>query len=290
MSTEAEFAYLAHLPTYFFKRLVNKWEDTSVEFKPNGLLSSENRETTMKVVKNMKELRIKQLRNLAEVLDISDVWWEIYQISKTKPLSHLQKRKKTFSVDKYLPKEYTKIKGIFSIKEISEHAILVLIEFSSRSMILKRTFRFVYLPSVKTILLEPKDLAMEVLQNEVLPFISKEPNKINQKLIRARSIRSLTKSRDEGEPSFPLTHLKIKISLETSGIEGLSQITIQGDDVLRGAETLEQRHEISLKFMNSGPWVGAGTKDFMLEVRKGIQIHQLEDESLKNIATVLSWI
>ncbi|MHA2243572.1 MAG: hypothetical protein ACXADY_01250 [Candidatus Hodarchaeales archaeon] len=290
MSTEAEFAYLAHLPTYFFKRLVNKWEDASVEFKPNGLLSSENRETTMKFVKNMKDSRIKQLRKLAEVLDISDVWWEVYQISKTKPLSDLKKRKKNFSVEKYFPKEFTKIKGIFSIKEISEHAILILIEFSSRSMVLKRIFRSVYLPSVKTILLEPKDLAMKVLQKEVLPFITKEPNEIKQKLIRARTILSLTKNRDEGRPSFPLTHLKIKISLETSGIEGLSQIIIQGDNVLRGAETLEQRHEISLKFMNSGPWVGAGTKDFMLEVRKGIQIHQLEEESLKNIATVLSWI
>ena len=290
VGTEAESTYLAHLPTYFFKRLIDKWENTSVELEPNGLLSSENKETTMKFIKIIKESRIKQLKKLAEILNISDVWWEVFQISKIKPLSHLQKRQKTFSVDKYLLKEHTKIKGIFSVRELSEHAILVLVEFSSRSTILRRAFRFIYLPSIKTILLEPKDLAIEILKNEVLPFITKEPDKITQKPIRARLIRSLTKKREERKPSFSLTHLKIRISLETSGIEGLNHITIQGDDVLRGAETLEQRHEISLKFMNTGPWIGAGTKDFMLEVGRGLQIHQLEEKSLKNITTVLSWL
>ncbi|MFX0211024.1 MAG: hypothetical protein ACFFDT_33910, partial [Candidatus Hodarchaeota archaeon] len=173
---------------------------------------------------------------------------------------------------------------------LSEHAILVLIEFSSRSALLRRMFRFIYLPFVRIILLEPQNLAIEVLNNEILPFVTNEPDNMKQKPVRARMIRSLTKIRDETKPSFALTHLKIKISLETSGIEGLHQITIQGDDILRGAETLEQRHEISLKFMNSGPWVGAGTKDFMIEVGKGLQILQLEETSLKNVATVLSWL
>ena len=289
MTPGTEFDYLTHLPTHFFKNLINKWENNSVELKPNGLLSNENRDTTLKFVKNLKEAKLKQLKKLAEIFDVSGVWWKILQISKLKPLSQLKKHHKTFSVDKYLPEEHTKVKGIFSLKEISKLAILVLIEFSSRSTILRRKFRFIYFPSIKIILLEPKDLAIELLKNEILPFITEEPNNLTQKPIRARLIRSLTKIREKTEP-FSLTHLRIKISLETSGIEGLNQIIIQGDDVLRGAETLEQRHEISLKFMNSGPWVGAGTKDFTIEVGKGLQIHQLEEGSLKNVTTVLNWL
>lgn len=290
MGIEVEFPYLLHLPTHYFKRLIDKWENTSIELAPNGLLSNENRETTMNLIINMKASRLKQLKKLAEVFEVSNVWWEIYQFSEVIPFSQLQKRQKTFSVDKYLPEEHTKVKGIFSLKDISEHAILLLIEFSSRSMALKRIFRFIYLPSVKTILLEPKDLSTEILKNEILPFITKESDKITRKPIRARLIRTITKDREKGELSLTLTHLKIKISLETSGIEGLNEIIIQGDDVIRGAETLEQRHEISLQFMNSGPWIGAGTKDFSIEVGKGLQIHNLEEKSLENLSTVLSWM
>ena len=42
--------------------------------------------------------------------------------------------------------------------------------------------------------------------------------------------------------------------------------------------------------MNSGPWIGAGTKDFSLEVGKGIQINRLEESSFQNLSTVLSWL
>ncbi|MFX0123607.1 MAG: hypothetical protein ACFFAE_08180 [Candidatus Hodarchaeota archaeon] len=287
MSIEVDFSYLSHLPTHYFKQLVNKWENTSIELEPNGLLSDENRETTMNLINNMKDSRIKQLKKLAAELDMSNVWWNIFQFSEKIPFSNLQKRQKTFSVEKYLPDEHSKVKGIFSIKNISEHAILLLVEFSSRSTALKRLFRFIYLPSAKTILMEPKELSTEILNNEILPFISKESDKITQKPVRARLIRNLTKDRDEVKLS--LTHLKIKISLETSGIEGLNEIIIKGDNVIRGAETLEQRHEISLKFMNSGPWIGAGTKDFSIEVGKGLQIHRLEESSFQNLSTVLSW-
>jgi hypothetical protein len=230
------------------------------------------------------------LKKEASLLDISDVWWDAYQFSEKIPFSHLQKRKKSFGVEKYLPEDHTRVKGKFFIKDISEHAILLLVEFSSRSTALKQLFRFIYFPSVKTILMEPRKLSTEILMNEIVPFISGETNKITRKPIRAKLIRTLTKDHSAEEISLQLTHLKIKISLETSGIEGLNEIIIQGDNVIRGAETLEQRHEISLKFMNSGPWIGAGTKDFSVEVGKGLKIHQLEEHSLKNLSAVLSWL
>lgn len=290
MSIEVDVSYLSYLPTHYFKRLIDKWENTSIELKPNGLLSNENRETIISLVKKLKDSRLKLLKKESEILDISEVWWDTYQFTEEIPFSHLQKRQRTFSVEKYLPDDYTKVKGKFIIKDISEYAIILLVEFSSRSFTLKRLFRFIYFPSVKTILVEPKELSSEILMNEILPFISSESDNITRKPIRARLIRTLTKKHSTDEFSLPLTHLKIKISLETSGIEGLKQIIIQGDNVIRGAETLEQRHEISLKFLNSGPWIGAGTTDFSIEVGKGVNIHSLEEQSLKNLTTVLSWL
>lgn len=288
MSVEAEFQYLEHLPTLFFKRLIDKWEKTPVELHPNGLLSKENKETAIKLVTNMSVARQKTIQKLAEILNIEGLWWDIYHIPKIKPLSHLQNRKKSFNVDKYSKEASTKISGKFSQNELSEHAIFIYIEFSSRTVRLRRMFRFIYLPSAKKVLLEPQELGLEILQNEILPFISKEPNKVIRKPVRALLIKKLTKEYDDPEHSFILSHLKIKVSLETSGIEGLSQIIIKGDNVIRGAETLEQRHEISLKFMNSGPWIGAGTNDFTIEVGKGLQIHRMEEISLKNISNMLN--
>ncbi len=288
VSTEAEYIYLTYLPTSFFKRLIDTWEKTSVELHPNGLLSKENKETTIKLVKNLTESKQKKIQRFAEILNISGLWWDVYHIPKIRPMSHLQNRKKAFDVDKYLKEASAKISGKFTLNELSEHALFIHIEFSSRTARLRRTFRFIYLPSVKKILLEPQELGVEILRNEILPFISNEPDKVSRKPIRALLIKKLTKDYDDPERSFVLSHLKIKVSLETSGIEGLNQIIIKGDNVLRGAETLEQRHEISLKFMNSGPWIGAGTNDFTLEVGKGLQIHRMEEKSLKSIATMLS--
>ncbi|MFX0126347.1 MAG: hypothetical protein ACFFAE_22185 [Candidatus Hodarchaeota archaeon] len=290
MGADAEFNYLAHIPTNVFKNLLYKWNKNSIELAPNGLLSKENRDSTIHAIQNISDSKLKQLQKLSENLDISDVWWQAYQISKIKQLTSLQKRRNTFSVDKDLDKNYAKIKGIFSVNELSEYAIFILLEFSSRSAALRRNFRYIFVPSSKIILIEQKKLALELLKKEILPLISKEPDKITHKRPNARLIRNFAKSSDNSRPPLVLNYLKIKVSLETSGIEGLSQITINGDDIIRGAETLEQRHEISLKFMNSGPWIGAGTKDFRFEVGKGIQILRLEEEPLKNLATVLSWL
>ena len=138
MSTEAEYDYLTHLPTSLFKRLIDTWEKTSVELHPNGLLSKENRETTIKLVKNMTAARQKKIQKLAEMLNISDLWWDVYHIPKIRPLSHLQNRKKTSNVDKYSIETSTKISGKFSLNELSEHAIFIII--ISRSLISTKHF------------------------------------------------------------------------------------------------------------------------------------------------------
>ncbi|MHA2239564.1 MAG: hypothetical protein ACXAB2_14545, partial [Candidatus Hodarchaeales archaeon] len=105
----------------------------------------------------------------------------------------------------------------------------------------------------------------------------------------ARLIKKLAVSPDDPQHRLNISSLKIRISLETSGIEGLQNIIIEGENVIRGVETLEQRHEISLQFMQSGPWVGVGTVEFQMEIGKGVKIHQLESNAFKRLNTVLNW-
>ncbi|MFW9825879.1 MAG: hypothetical protein ACFFE4_23270, partial [Candidatus Thorarchaeota archaeon] len=268
MGTEDHFNYLRNLPTFLFTRLLNEWNRPAIEFKPNGLLSIDNHESTLSIIRDLKSRKIKKLRKLSECLETSNIWWQAYKISKIKPLDNLHNYEREFGVEKYVKKDHQKVKGKLSILDLGEHAILILIEFSSRSPLLRRRYRYFFFPPAKIILLEPIEMASEIMKDEILPLVTKDPSNMLYKKPTARLIKNFTKGAvDTKSPSsMVLTYLKIKISLETSGIEGLNQITIQGDDVIRGAETLEQRHEISLKFMNSGPWVGVGTKDFKLEV------------------------
>jgi len=289
LTSETKIGFLEHFPTTIFKQLIDKWQKTSIELQPKNLLSGKNLDQVIDITKNLSASKIKILTKLSETLNISEVWWDLYHITKIQPTSLLKKQKKEFSVTKYFENDQAKVKGIFTTLELSEQAIFIHIEFSARAAALRNNFRFIYFPTAKKILVEPKEQALDVLKNDILPLITKEPNKAIKKPVRAREIKNFTKKDEQSESAIVITNLTIKISLETSGIEGLSHISIHGDDVIRGAETLEQRHEISLKFMDSGPWTGAGTKDFKLEVGKGIQVHQLEKSSLKNLATVLNW-
>lgn len=270
---------------------MDEWtaHDIEIDFAPNGLLSPDNREATVKLAQSVSSNRFKELRKLSRFLDFSDIWWMVYHIPRTRQVSNLlELDTSNLDVTKYSPKNGPKINGKIIVQELSEHAVFVALEFQSRSKFLRRAFRHLYLPFAKIILVEPQDQAIEVLKNEFLPFITQEPNQLTPKRANARFIKNLTKMhKDDGIP-LVLTHLKIKITLETSGIEGLSEIIIQGSDVIRGAETLEQRHEISLKFMNSGPWVGVGTEDFIIEVGKGVKIQRLEKSSLRSLSAVLS--
>ncbi len=280
---EIEYAFLTNIPIFVFKNLTQSSQD----LKNNGLLSRENQETTLKIVNSMTATKVRQLRKYSELLEISNIWWQSYQIQKLKSITRFRKNL-TFDANKYFNEGKINVKGQISFIELSELAIMIVAEFSSRSISARRKFRFVFFPIPKIVLEESQDLSQDILKNEILPLISKEPEIISPKRPKARFIRNLTKTSDETRPPIILNYLKIRISLETSGIEGLNQIVIQGDDVIRGAETLEQRHEISLKFMNSGPWIAAGTDSFRVEVGKGFQILQLEEKDLKNIALILN--
>ena len=288
MGFEPEYDYLESLPTYIFQDLVERWQKKTLELKPNGLLSEDNRDKVIEIVNDLKISQSKHLTKVAENFDLSSVWWQAYSVERIKPLVDLYNRQKSFNVTPYVTEE-GKAKGRITSTDLSEQATFIIAESSSRIATLRKRFRFIYFPTVKLVLMEHFDLCEIFFKNEILPYISKE-DKFIKKPIRARLIKSFAKYKDDPMQRITLTDLKIKISLETSGIEGLNQIIIQGDDVIRGAETLEQRHEISLKFMNSGPWVAAGTQDFQFEVSKGVKIHRLENSSLKKLLIVLSWL
>ncbi|MHA1973525.1 MAG: hypothetical protein ACTSW1_11060 [Candidatus Hodarchaeales archaeon] len=290
MSTETNYIVLANIPVSLFERFMHQWKQTNFELKPGNLLSTANKDITENLIRGLPASKQRKLMKLARALDIKNIWWQPYQIQKIKSTSELLRSEKKISLDKYLEKDQVgKAKGLISSIELNEYAIFISLDFSSRVPNLRKQFRYLFFPSASIILTEQSELSQKLCESEIIRYLSKD-DKMTKKRIKARVIKQFTKGDDDKGPVIKLTHLKIKISLETSGIEGLSEIVVKGNDVIRGAETLKQRHEVSLGFMQSGPWVGAGTEGFTIEVGKGLQITNLDEKSLKNVAIVLSWL
>lgn len=286
---DTEYSFLDDFPTYVFSQLVNKWKRTNLQLSPNGLFSEENRPIVESILGDLTKSRLKQLSKLSSLLQITGKWWEVFQITQPKPLSKIRLRPSEVDINRYLPGQGSKIKSTFSLIDLCEHAILFAVDLSSRTRSLRDCFRFIFLPTINKILVEQKTISSSLLKGEILPYLSMNPDEVSSKPVRARLIKKLATTTNDPEHRFNILFLKIRISLETSGIEGLQHIIIEGENVIRGVETLEQRHEISLQFLQSGPWVGVGTNDFQLEIGKGIKIHKLESESFKRLNSVLNW-
>jgi hypothetical protein len=286
---DTDYSFLDEFPTYVFSNMINKWRRKTITLTPNGLFSNENKSIVEPILAELTKSRMNQLLKLSLILQLTGTWWQAYQITKPKPLSQIRLRPKLVSLTNYLPEEETKINAKFSLIDLCEHAILFVIDLTSRTSSLRDCIRFIFLPNISKILIEQKPISSTLLEGEILPYLTTNPEEVSSKPIRARLIKKLATSPNDPEHRLNILFLKIRISLETSGIEGLQHIIIEGENVIRGVETLEQRHEISLEFMQSGPWVGIGTTDFQLEIGKGIKLNQLESDSFKRLNTVLNW-
>ena len=155
----------------------------------------------------------------------------------------------------------------------------ITLECRSRSPSLRGEFRFIISKDSDYFFLEQKEGIKEKFV-EYLDYLSISMDYVQER-IKALLIRRIVK---EGHV---LTNLKVKLTLETTGIEGLSLISIEGENVLRGLETLKDRQEKSLDFVVSGPWIGAGTKDFHLEVGKGLKLSSVSSTTLKAITKIV---
>jgi len=286
---DTDYSFLDEFPTFVFSNMINKWKNTTINLTPNGLFSNENKSIIEPILAELTKSRLSQLSKLSMILQLTGTWWQVYQITKPKPLSQIRLRPVEIDIKKYLHDEETKIKAKFSLIDLCEHAILFVIDLTSRTRSLRDCIRFIFLPTINRILVEQKPLNSSLLKGEILPYLSTEPDEATSKPIRALLIKKLATSTNDPEHRLNILFLKIRISLETSGIEGLQHIIIEGENVIRGVETLEQRHEISLQFLQSGPWVGIGTNDFQLEIGKGVKMNQLESDSFKRLNTVLNW-
>ena len=117
--------------------------------------------------------------------------------------------------------------------------------------------------SKKMLLVESKS---EAATKEFVKIIEKAFSITTENIrINAMIIREFVKATPKD-----LTKLVIRVPQEVAGFGGLSELTVQGSDVIAGSKGLMDRHETSP--INVGPWTGVSNKKITLKVGKPVRV------------------
>ena len=79
--------------------------------------------------------------------------------------------------------------------------------------------------------------------------------------------------------------MTILVNNQTAGVDGLETITIAGDNIIRGIQTLKDRQEVDIKADALGPWTEIETPSLKLEIGKGIRIKKISFSTIELLST-----
>jgi hypothetical protein len=129
------------------------------------------------------------------------------------------------------------------------------------------------LHNANIILIESVDDGTKVFENYITPtFGINNPQEIR---INAMRIRKLAKNGSETP-----VKLTLLVNNQTAGVEGLETLTLVGENIIRGIQTLKDRQEVDLKAESIGPWIEIETDSIKLEMAKGLKIKNMKKEAL----------
>ncbi|HKZ41938.1 MAG TPA: hypothetical protein VJ044_13320 [Candidatus Hodarchaeales archaeon] len=181
-------------------------------------------------------------------------------------------------------KRYISCKGIQArgrivVREIVPDTILVAAEVISKSTNIRGIYRYLMLLKGEILLVEDVDEDGERLYtNYFMPtFKITDPSEIK---INAMRIRKLAKNGVES----PI-RMTILVNNQTAGVDGLETITIAGDNIIRGIQTLKDRQEVDIKADALGPWTEIETPSLKLEIGKGIRIKKISFSTIELLST-----
>ncbi|MHA1155375.1 MAG: hypothetical protein ACTSQK_04635 [Candidatus Heimdallarchaeota archaeon] len=162
-------------------------------------------------------------------------------------------------------------KTIFLLLEQWQNQIVSDTFLSKVETNIPKYFRAYMCLSKKMLLVENKS---EQATKEFVKIIEQAFTVSTEKIrINAMIIRELVKNNPEN-----LTRLVIRVPQEVAGFGGLSELTLQGSDVIIGSKGLMDRHETSP--INVGPWTGVSNANISLDVGKPVKVSSVGDAIL----------
>ncbi|MHA2278478.1 MAG: hypothetical protein ACXAC2_22085 [Candidatus Kariarchaeaceae archaeon] len=210
----------------------------------------------------------------SEKLVIKDILWKPYKVDSFFPIKDFFKlNDAVWPVKKFISSKGIRARGRIEVVELLPNTVLIIAEIISKSINIRGWYRFLVLYDANIILIESVDDGKKIFENYITPtFGISNPQEIR---INAMRIRKLAKNGSETP-----VKLTLLVNNQTAGVEGLETLTLVGENIIRGIQTLKDRQEVDLKAESIGPWIEIETNSIKLEMAKGLKIKNMKKEAL----------
>lgn len=203
-----------------------------------------------------------------------DFYWKLYEfnIKKNWKNTLLALNGSSWPVKSFI-KSNAKVRGLIHSLEVSDDVILIAPEVISRSINSKFIFRIIVFDNHALVQEDVDKVSLKLFLNFLCPIFDIKPDNSNVKEIRinAMKIRKLSKH-------ITPVRLTLLVNNQTAGVEGLEQLTLTGDNVIRGIKTLADRQEVDLKADSIGPWIDLASESLQFTMGKGIKLNNHTNE------------
>ena len=212
----------------------------------------------------------------AELLDFSS-YWQPYKI-KSKNQTFDEFNGKSWPVKKFV-KTNVKVRGILHVVQLFDDVWLFVCEIISKSTNIRQLYRFIILDQIILVEKDEEDINYNIFEKYICSLLQfEEPKEIRVNVLRNRSL---------AKKGIPI-RLTLLVNNQTAGVEGLEQITLTGDNVIRGIQTLNDRQEVDLKADSIGPWIEVETNELRYQMGKGIFVKSVSETAFKVIKSTLA--
>ena len=164
-------------------------------------------------------------------------------------------------------KSNVRARGVFHVREVFENVLLIAPEVISRSATTRGIFRILIFNNIALIQDEDDHVSKAIFLEYLIPILEVNDSDIKEIRINAMRIRGLARK------IIP-TKLTLLVNNQTAGVDGLEQITLSGQNIIRGIQTLKDRQEVDLKADSIGPWIDIETNSLRFTMGKGIFIKE----------------
>ncbi len=214
---------------------------------------------------------LREIRTLREHCNIKEYKWNFFSYDKSIARYYPDKIKK--KIEDYIKNLDSLVNIDLLIVDETSQTLFLLLEQWKKEVVadtilskietkIPKYFRIYFSITKKFLLIQERS---EQATKEFLSIFENAFNVKTQLLkVNAMVIREFVKA-------FPneLHSLIVKVPQEVAGFGGLSELTIKGEDVIKGSKGLMDRHETSPIMV--GPWVGVSNKNLELKVNEPIK-------------------
>lgn len=261
-----------NIPVPVLDSLVQKWRGEPLSFTEEN--KCQQFESAFQDLPRSWKLQLERLHRLTALAPIT---WIPNLIDGSPMIDPSQfKQPVKFSTDDLLTTDIA-VQGYLHVFPLNTEIYLLAMEFRSRSIKYRDTFRYLLIPNKKLLFVEQKENSLEFFEaiwNDLLA-VTLEELPIRPVIIR-QVVKQVEAEKKSNNTDEKINLLRITLSQVISGFAGLSGIVLAGDDVMDGMYGMKVRHDLSIDFSDLGPWTEVQTDKIHLIVGEGVRFKDLE--------------